>query len=179
MNGIPVRVVRDAGPETVYLSCARTGEAGEKLQTLKRQCRALARKQFDLVRRVPLTIGKAEELQKSGAPIADFEALLADQHQIIECLASVSEEHLAQCQTLWLAALRPNHGADAENILDCLSDEQILKAVRILEQGECPADFFPSREPLKNASGTAPTGGSASGSCSTKDFPPETSKPAA
>jgi hypothetical protein len=179
MNGIPVRIMREGEPETVYLSCARTGEIGKRLQELKAACRKLARDEFDLAKRVALAMAKADELQKKDAPIVEFENLLNEQRQLTENLANAGEQRLAACEDLWIEALRPNHGADAEAIADCLADVQILKAVAILEQGECPADFFPNPAPPKSASGIAPTGGSASGSSSKKDLPPPNSTPAA
>lgn len=178
MNGIPVRIRREGESETVYLSCARVGPLGETLRDLKRAARALWLKQAELEQAIGLTLAEASRLKDETTPMAQVEALAAKQRVLLRDAVAVKDERLEACQKLWLAALRPNHGPDAEEIVNSLTDNQVLAAPVILEKGETPDDFFPSREAPTSASATAPGSGSSRESCSSTDSDKATLKAA-
>jgi hypothetical protein len=172
MNGIPVKVWRDGAQETVYLSCARVGAAGEAIAALKREVRLLLREQANHARKLALLQVKADAAQKTEAGPAVFEALLSEQEDLLEKLNEAGELHLEKCQELWIAALAPNHGPDAEGVLNCLSDRQVASVLKMLELGECPADFFLSNAAPGSGNGTGLSCDSLGECSSKKDSPP-------
>ena len=177
MNGIPVKIRRDGHDETVYLSCARVGPVGTGLNALKHDCRVLFREALTAEKAIALTLATAKALDKRDASEAEIQALSDRQDKLIAGGFEIREKRIAASQDLWLAALRPNHGADSEEIVNCLTENQVLAILPLLERGETPADFFPSNEPPTSAKSGAPSGASTSGSCLPPDSAKATSKP--
>jgi len=173
MNGIPMRIMRDGGQETVYLSTARTGELGAALCAAKAKCRAASLRQIAVEKQVVLAAGRAEGLASDAEAL---EKLSAEQDVLLEKIAALRAERLVLAQELAQLALEPNHGADTKAILDAMTDPQILKVADAMDLGAEPKDFFLSPEPPKSGSGTAPVGGGTAGSSSTPGSGAGTSK---
>lgn len=176
MNGIPIRIRRDGEQETVYLSTARSGEAGETIRQAKHAAGAAMRAVFATETQISILLQKADRADKNGAPIEDVEKLAAEMTALAESAAAAREAALAACEKLWLACLWPNHGPDSVGILDCLGDAQARAILKIIEIAEEPKDFFPLNAPPPSASSTGPGAGSTSGSSSNTGSPPPTSK---
>lgn len=178
MNGIGVDYVPNpAQPERrekFYLSTRRTGEGGEALRKAKRKFREAKRK----ITSIGLKLGFIErQAQEEGQPPATLERMLERIQQLVDDSATASEEAQAAAEKVVRLALRENHGDQTDEILNSLTDAQVVECVSIIETGEVPEDFFPRTATPPKPSTTTPDAGAPSESCSSTDSPEATSTP--
>lgn len=166
MIGVRIEIFRDDKPETVYLSTVRTGMEGEAIATAKRECRAAKLAQAQMLPRVAFVTDKAERVPKDAPDRTEqLGALASEQDALIELLGAAQDREERAALAVTRLALEANYGAkEAARILDCMTDRQIGQCVGILETGETPADFFPSRATRPSGNGLTPGAGGSTGS---------------
>lgn len=162
-HGIPMRFWnhREDREETVYLSTRRSGEAGQELRSLRHQYNACEARMRKIGRDMRLvTVGVRDDM-----PIEKLREAAAEQDNLQAQLLSVELSLDEIAHQLVRKALADCHGPDeAVRILDCLSDRQLHQAVRMLEIGEEPQDFFDGRGTRPSAPGTGRPGATSGGS---------------
>ena len=160
MNGIPMQIRRDGTVETVYLSTRRSGEPGRKMAERKKEYHLAQRQCAASLQEVALIARKAEALASTGNPCEqDLDRLALQQGHVSAVAQDCADAALGAAQDLTLMSLKECHGADAEKILDCLTDRQLHQCVGIIETGDLPEDFFPKSAIQPSASSTLPPGG--------------------
>ena len=165
-HGIPMRFWnhREDREETVYLSTRRSGKTGQELLGLRHQYNACDAR----LRRIGRDMRLVSVAVRDDMPIENLREAADQQDNLQEQLLGVESSLDAIAQQIVRAALADCHGADeAVRILDCLSDRQIHQAVRMMEIGEEPKDFFDGRGTRPSAPGTGPAG-AGSGGCSSR-----------
>lgn len=173
-HGIPMRFWnhREDREETVYLSTRRSGEAGKHLAFLRLGYAAHDTRLRQVGRDMRLlTLGLRDDM-----PIDKLQEAAAQQDRLNDELRAVERALNKTAEDIVREALADCHGADeATRILDCLSDRQIHQAVRMLEIGEEPKDFFDGRGTRPSAPGTGRPGATSGGSSPRPDTPEATS----
>jgi hypothetical protein len=158
---------------------ARRGEHAQKIRGLMADCRTCLREVTATEQAVAITINEAREIEASGQNVTvRLQDLLQRQISLITQLDLERAKRLALCEELLEASLRPNHGDDVGEIMNCFSDDRLVGVPGILERGQAPADFFPSPEPQKSGSITGPVAGTGSASSLSTAGQPKTSTPA-
>ena len=165
-HGIPMRFWnhREEREETVYLATLRSGAGGQRLRELRREHDRLATRVRRGGRDLPL-ISAAIREDMTPEKLRDS---ATEQDVLVDELRTLDNSLQETAADLVKSALTLCHGADeAERVLDCLSDRQVEQAVRMLDLGCEPADFFDGRAIRSTAPGTGP-GGATSGGCSSR-----------
>lgn len=151
MNGIPLRIWRDAAWETVYLSTRRSGETGCAIA----QARAEFRAQSRLAAREAKLAAIVGAAARDDDPLERLMELSARQDQHMADHERLDQAAMDAAREAARLALADCHGADeAARILDCLSDGHLRRIMRVLDVGEAPDDFFGHRGTPPSASGT-------------------------
>jgi hypothetical protein len=177
MNGIPLSIRRGGQLETVYLSTRRSGERGAKMSQAKREYRVAQRRCAHCLQETALIARKAEALAARGEPCeGELDRLALSQDQAAAAAQAAAEGALAHATELVRLSLAECHGADAEAIMDCLTDRQLHQCVGIIETGDLPEDFFPSRATPPSASDTLQPGADITGHSSGTATPGPTLK---
>ncbi|MDD5705434.1 MAG: hypothetical protein PHR35_05880 [Kiritimatiellae bacterium] len=154
-HGIPMRFWnhREEREETVYLATLRSGPIGKDLRDRRRRHAQLAGQ----ARRVGRDMQLVAASLRDDTPANELRNLATEQDALMTELRDIERELLETAEQIVAQALELCHGPDeATRIMDCLCDRQIEQAVRMLDLGEAPADFFDGRGTRSNAPGTGP-----------------------
>lgn len=179
MIGIPVEIDRSGKDETVYLSTRRSGERGQALRQAIRNYRDAERAAAKLQARMGLITLSVSKIPDDAAGFDAALGKLADEmDRLSDQAAAAKDAALEQAAAAVALALEDNHGDDAAEIMDCLTDRQIIQMIGIIETGETPEDFFPSRATRPSASTISPSAGAPGAHSSKPGSPAPTSKPA-
>lgn len=173
-HGIPMRFWnhREDREETVYLSTRRSGETGLQLA----QLRDVYGQHETRMRQVGRDMRLLTLAVRDDMPIENLREAADQQDHLADELRGAERAMNATAEQLVRAALADCHGDDeATRILDCLSDRQIHQAVRMLEIGEEPKDFFDGRVTRPSAPGTGRPGATSGGSSPRPDTAAATS----
>ena len=171
MNGIPVTIQRNGVEETVYLSTRRSGKAGESMKNHKRAFHHANVNVSKAMNRVVMIMTKAEKVDPATDSYTDaLERLSAEQETAVDAAEVLKQEVFGEALHLVRLSLTENHGAtDTVEIMDCLTDKQVVQLVTVIETGDTPEDFFPSRAILPKESSISPSGDGPAGSLSEQD----------
>lgn len=143
MNGVPLRIWRDGAFETVYLGTIRAGALAEKLRKLKSTYYLAADEETAQLKLVAMLPRAAKEESTAEELIA----LSVRQDDAIRKSRECHDAAVLCAEEIVRISLTICHGEDeADAIMDCLNDQQILKCIAIMAGGEQPADFFGSRD---------------------------------
>ena len=152
MNGIPVRIYRDQGVETIYLSTRRSGEQGEEMKRLKRD---VHQHQLDATAALTLIATVGKKIDDDTVTVEETKTIIEQQTELAIKAREHNEAMLEAAEKLLRCSLAVNYPPDEVNrIVDSLSDRQIRSAVTAIETGEEPKDFFLPRAIPQNASTT-------------------------
>lgn len=179
MIGIPVQISRDGKDETIYLSTRRSGVKGGELRDAKRAYRQARLEIARLTTKMSLIAIRVNKIPDEANHLAaDLEKLCADMDQLTVGLDAARQAVQDAAEHVVSLAIEDNHGDETAAILDCLTDAQIEALVGVLESGEAPADFFPSRATRPSASATTPPAAGPGASSSRPALPDRTGKQA-
>jgi hypothetical protein len=157
MIGIPIQIIRDGKDETIYLSTRRSGVKGGELRDAKRAYRQARLEIARLTTKMSLIAVRVNKIPDEADHLAaDLEKLCDDMDKLTIGLDSARQAVQDAAEHVISLAIEDNHGQETASILDCLTDSQIEALVSVLETGETPADFFPSRATQPSAKDTTP-----------------------
>lgn len=152
-NGVPMRFWnhREDREETAYLSTRRAGQDGLAL----RHHRGVYNEAESRLQRLGRDMRLVSLTVRDDMPLDELRAAAARQDDLSAELRVAEAALIEAADTLVRVALTDCHGEDeAARIMDCLCDRQVLQAVRMLEIGEEPKDFFDGRGTRPSAPGT-------------------------
>lgn len=179
MIGIPVSIERDGKDETIYLSTRRSGENGNAMHAAMKTYREQHLFEARLSARMGLiTISVGKIPDDADSFVEKLRGLAEDMDTLAKQAAGAREAKADAALEVVRLALLDNHGPDTEAIMDCLTDKQIEQMVGIIQTGETPADFFPSRATRPSASTTTPAAAAPGAHSSKPGSTAPTSKPA-
>lgn len=143
MNGIPVRIHRDQGFETIYFSTRRSGEHGAEMKRLKRE---VHQRQLDATASLTLIATISKKIDEDAVSIEEAQKVITQQIELAAKAREHSEAMLEAAEKLVRLSLSANYPAEeVDKIVDSLSDRQIRSAITAIETGEEPKDFFQPR----------------------------------
>jgi len=182
MIGIPYRIMRDSDQEglvekTVYLATRRSGEAGESMRQ--------SRRDFNKHNLAAAKAGKRllsvdRRLENLPADDERLDALENESEKLLGVIQEQSDKAQEAATKLVRLSLTEVYGTNekAGEIMDMLSDKDVLGMVLAIESGEQPEDFFPSPDRRPRQTSTSPPGDSPPRPSSEADSPGPTSEPA-
>lgn len=160
MIGIPYRIARDSDTDgrvdkVIFLATRRMGEAGKSLKDAKR---AYYQAQHTCAK-VALRYKAAEERLKALPGNDKGRAILETRiEDSLDEMRVAGEAAVDAAERIVRLSLTENYGKEkACEILDGLLDKDLHGCVQAMEQGEQPADFFPSPAPQEKPISTLPS----------------------
>jgi hypothetical protein len=148
MNGIPIRIRIDGDEEEIYLAVRGTGDRALNMQRCKRTFHRASQKLASELQRVGICASLAMQLDPAAPDYADKVLNLLNEQEAAQDRADeLRAEALEASTELLRLSLLENYGnaGAVDRYLAVFSDKAVNEAVSIIETGDCPAGFTPSR----------------------------------
>lgn len=177
MMGIPYRLVRQADEKgtidkVLYLSTRRSGQDGQVMTDAKREFR----KQRREIAKVFSRFEALDRKLKSLPPMdPDYDKTMDARERALDKYAKAEEAAQVAAEKIVKASLRLNYGDKANEMMDQLTNADVINMVDTLEMGEQPEVFFRSDDPRSKRKATSPQGDGSVGSSSSTDGAEKTS----
>lgn len=163
MKGIPYRLLRHEGDESasepvekiIYLATARYGAGG---LAMKRARRDFGTHEFACARAAQRYRAAEQMCATLTAGTPEYSAAVETRDRHLDEIRTEGDLANEAAERLVLCSLRENYQADAERVLDQLTDRDIRGCCALIEMGALPADFFGPSAAAPHAKPTSPSG---------------------